>query len=191
MSIGTAALTAALTRATKTLIVSGNPAWFRNLLTLTLTGFAPSSSGNIVALIYRGNTLVALNAASFSGPDAGCTGTIDLNTEELEDAFSEAGTPTGGICEFTLYVFDTSIPDLLAFGTVEIRQTRDYTTISTVPTAPLSDTTVFIGSFAFYDGKTYIRSKTDGLYYEFQAAGAGEEVGELLDTTGITIPGAP
>ncbi len=186
MSFGTSSLTAAVKPCVKLLGITGGPAWFRNLVTLTLTGFAPSIPANLVLMAYRGEALVAL-AQAFTGPDTGATGTLDLNTSEMEAVFE--GTPYGAVKEFDLFLYDSSVPDLLAFGTLDVSATRDYQ--GTAPLPPISSTTLFIGCFAFYAGATYIRSKDDGLYYLFQGAGSGRNVVEELGITGITIPGAP
>lgn len=181
-------MTIAATQAVKKLVLSGGPAWFRNLVTITLTGHTGHTPGNLILLVYRGSTLVAY-ADDFSGSDDSCTGTLDTNTSEMEDFFT--GVQPGAIRDFDLFLYDsdsTSL-DLLGMGVLEVLAVRDYAETSPVP--PISDTTVFIGSFAFYDGKTYIRSSADGKYYEFAAAGSGSTVTESLDTTGIDIPGAP
>jgi hypothetical protein len=187
MSVGTSIAAAALTRSIKRLVITGDPIWFRKLVTITLTG-SVSTPANLVFLVYRGATLVAL-VDGFTGPDAAATGSLDTNTAEIEDAMD--GADKGEIRQFSVYVYDsdpTSL-ELLGMGTMDIYATRDYS--ATAPIPPLSDTTVFIGSFAFYNGKTYIRSSTDGLYYEFAAAGSGSTATEALSTTGITIPGSP
>lgn len=188
MSVGTSTLSVVVTESSKTMVVTSGPVWFRNLVTVTLSGFGSHSAGNLILLVYRGSTLVAYCDA-FSGPNTGATGSLDTNTSEMEDCFEDADI--GEIVEFDLFVYDTDPTslDMLASGILKVRGTRDYAESS--PIAPISDTTVFIGSFAFYDGKTYVRSASDGLYYEFAAYGSGAQVTDSLGTTGIEIPGAP
>lgn len=187
MSIGTLSITAALTRSIKRLVFSGDPVWFRKLVTVTLTG-SVSTPANLVFLVYRGSTLVAL-VDGFTGPDAAAVGSLDTNTAEIETVMD--GADEGEIRQFMCYVYDsdpTSL-ELLGMGTMDILATRDYS--ATAPIPPISASTVFIGSFAFYNGKTYIRSSSDGLYYEFAAYGTGTGATEALSTVGITIPGSP
>jgi hypothetical protein len=139
-------------------------------------------------MVYRGSTLVAY-CDNFAGSDSSCSGTLDLNTSEMEDVMD--GVAAGAVREFDLFLYDsdpTSL-DLLGLGVLDVQAVRDYA--ATVPVPPISGTTVFIGSFAFYDGKTYIRDMTTGLYHEFRAATVNGSVTEALDSAGITIPGAP
>lgn len=188
MSVGTSTLTLTATQASKLMVTTGGPSWFRNLVTMTLTGHTGHTPGNLLLLVYRGDTLVAYSE-DFAGSNSSCSGTLDLNTSEMEDVFD--GVTPGGIREFDLYLYDsdpTSL-DLVAMGAMDVRSVRDYAV--TAPVAPISDTTVFIGSFAFYTGKTYIRDMTTGLYHEFRAATINGSVTEALDSVGITIPGAP
>jgi hypothetical protein len=184
MSVGAAAVTATPTYDTKKLVFSGSTVWFRNLVTLTLAS-PPVSVANCVFLVYRGSTLVALaqtpTVAVFS---------LDTNTAEMEDFFPDT-LSIGEIREFQVYLYnaDPTSLEMLGSGVLEVRAIRDYS--ATAPIPPLSSTTVFIGSFAFYNGKTYLRSVTDNLYYEFAAYGAGSAASDALSTTGITIPGSP
>ena len=184
MSVGTAAIAAAVTLNTKTLVFSGDVAWLRKLVSLTLSGHS-GSPANYVVLVYRGSTLVALaqtpTAAVFS---------LDTNTAEMEDYFPDT-LSIGEIREFQVYLYnaDPTSLEMLGSGVLEVRAIRDYSATAVIP--PLSATTVFIGSFAFYNGKTYLRSVTDDLYYEFAAYGAGSAASDALSTTGITIPGSP
>ena len=184
MSVGTAAVAVAVTLGTKKLVFSGAQVWFRNLVTLTLSGYS-GSPANYVFLVYRGSTLVAL-----AQTPTGAVFSLDTNTAEMEDFFPDT-VATGEIREFDVYLYnaDPTSLEMLGSGIMEVSAIRDYAAVAPIP--PLSDTTRFIGSFAFYNGKTYLRSVTDGLYYEFTAYGAGQGVSEVTDTTGITIPGAP
>lgn len=188
MSVGASSLTLTASQAVKTLVLSGGPVWFRNLVSLTLTGHTGHNPDNLILLVYRGSTLVAYSE-NLAGSDTSCSGTLDTNTSEMEDVFD--GVTMGAIRDFDLFLYDTDPTslELLASGVLPVLATRDYAESS--PIAPISDTTVFIGSLAFYNGKTYIRSATDGLYYEFAAYGTGSQVTESLETTGIEIPGAP
>ncbi|MEI7879855.1 MAG: hypothetical protein WCI95_03160 [bacterium] len=188
MSVGTSVVAAVITPEIKRVVVSGGPVWYRQLVTATLSGFGSHAPANIVLLVYRINTLVAIAQAPVDN-GATCAFSLDTNTAEVGAALS--GAAEGGSREFNVYVYDadpTSL-ELLGMGTMDIQATRDYSAVAPIP--PLSSTTLFIGSFAFYDGKTYIRSSTDGLYYEFAAARSGDEVTESLSTVGITIPGSP
>ena len=184
MSIGTSAVTADISAAIKRVSVSGGPVWYRQLVSVTLSGTA-ATPANIVFLVYRGITLVAL----VDGFNASYLGLMDTNTSEIGTVLT--GSPEGAVNEFTVYAYnsDPTSLELLGFGTMDILTTRDYATPSPIP--PISSTTLFIGCFAFYNGKTYIRSSTDNLYYEFAAARSGDEVTESLGTVGITIPGSP
>lgn len=186
MSVGTSSLTAAVTAATKRMIVSGGPAWFRQLVTLTVTGLG--NPANFILMAYRGSTLVAL-CQSFAGPDDAAVGTLDTNTTELEDAIDDADVSANTVFGLDVFLYDSVTTEFLGAGTLELLVTRDYG--ATSPVSPIADTTVFAGSFAIYNGKTYLRSATDGLYYEFAAYGTGASATESLETTGITIPGAP
>lgn len=188
MSVGTSTSTLAVTLTSRTMRVTGGPVWFRNLVTLTASGFGSHNANNLILLVYRGGTLVAYSD-DFSGPNTGATGTLDTNTSEMEDVFD--GVTEGATREFDVFLYDSdpSSLELLASGVLKVRATRDYAASTPVP--PISGTTYFFGSFAFYQGKTYIRSSTDGLYYEFAAYGTGSQVTESLQTTGITIPGSP
>lgn len=184
MSVGTSAITATITKNIKRLVVTGDPVWYRQLVSVTLSGTTATPAG-IVFLVYRRSTLVAL----INGFNASYIGSLDTNTAEIGTALT--GTNEGALREFDVYAYDTDPTslELLGMGTLDILATRDYSDVAPIP--PLSDTTLFIGSFAFYNGKTYIRSSTDNLYYEFAAARSGDEVTESLGTVGITIPGSP
>lgn len=185
MSVGASSLNMTVIPAQKAITTSGGPVWFRQLVSLTITG-TTATPGNMVMLVYRGSTLVA-SCVSFSGPDGAVIGDLDTNTAEMEAVFD--GVSSGATRQFGLYLYDSSTGDLLGNTELSVLSSREYGAVSPIP--PISDTTVFIGSFAFYNGKTYIRSATDGLYYEFLAAGSGSEVTEAISTTGITIPGSP
>lgn len=188
MSVGTSAVAAVITLEIKRVAVSGGPVWYRQLVTATLSGFGSHTPANIVLFIYRLDTLVAIAQAPVDN-GATCAFSLDTNTAEIGTALT--GASEGGAREFSVYVYDTDPTslDLLGMGTMDILATRDYSAVAPIP--PLSSSTLFIGSFAFYQGKTYIRSSTDGLYYEFAAEQSGSEVTESLQTTGITIPGSP
>jgi len=185
MSVGAASITAAIDRNTRKIAIAGDIVWFRKLVSVVTSGYSGSTPANMVLFIYRGSTLVALA----STPSAPCTFSLDTNTAEMEAVMELANE--GGEREFDAFIYDTDITsqELLGAGKLKVYGTRDYS--ATVPIPPLSDTTQFIGSFAFYNGKTYLRSVTDGLYYQFAAYGAGQGVSDVVDTTGITIPGAP
>jgi hypothetical protein len=165
--------------------VTTGPAYARELVTVYLTGFDGSIPANLVVMAYQGSTLCAI-AQNFSGSSV-AEADMDLNTAEMESAIGDR--ITGGISEFDLYVYDSSVPVMLASGILEVRATRDLGTAP--PVTPISSTTQFIGSFAFYNGLTYVRSSTDGLYYEFDLSGSGETATPSTGTVGITIPGAP
>ena len=186
MSIGTSSINLALTRNLKRMIVSGGPVWFRNSVSVGVTGFAPATPGNMILLAYRGNTHIA-TGQGFSGPDSLATGVMDTNTVGMQTVFT--GAKEGAIREIDLFLFDSAAPDLLAFGSVDILAVRDYTYVSPLP--PISETTPFIGCFAFYQNAAYIRSKDDGLYYLFRGAGSGATANVDVSTVGIVIPGAP
>jgi hypothetical protein len=188
MSVGTAAIAAAVTLNTRNIVISGDLAWFRKLVTLTVSGVTGHTAANLVAFLYRNATLVALASSPTDSGGGVCVFSLDLNTAELEDFMDvESGEPR----DFDLFIYDSEATSLELLGQCrfEVLGNRDYAAVSPIP--PLSSTTVFIGSFAFYNGKTYLRSSTDGLYYEFAAYGAGQTVSDALSTTGITIPGAP
>lgn len=185
MSVGTASITAAITRNTRNVLFSGDLVWFRKLVSVVTTGYANSSPSNLVMLVQKGGTTVALAQA----PTAPCTFSLDTNTAELE-AFMETALD-GAVREFDVYFYDTDSTslELLGKGVLRVLGNKDYA--ATAPIPPLSASTVFIGSFAFYNGKTYLRSSADQLYYEFAASGSGDQVTESLETVGITIPGSP
>ena len=185
MSIGTSSLNITVNGPYKSMALSGGPIWFRNLVSMTISG-TTATPANMVMMVYRGSEIVAL-AQAFTGPDGAVIGDFDTNTSEMEVVFD--GISLGACREFDIFLYDSSIPELLAVGTFDVWASRDYAGTSPIP--PISSTTLFIGSFAFYNGKTYIRSIEDGLYYEFSANGSGGTVTETLNTTGITIPGSP
>jgi hypothetical protein len=184
MSVGTSSITATLSKSIKRLVVTGDPVWYRQLVGVTLAGSA-ATPANVVMLVYRQATLVGL----VNGFNASWLGSLDTNTAEIGTALT--GLAEGALRQFDIYAYDTDPTslELLGMGTMDIQATRDYS--ATAPIPPLSVSTLFIGSFAFYDGKTYLRSATDGLYYEFAAERSGTEVTESLQTVGITIPGSP
>ena len=186
MSIGTASINVVIDRNKRSVSISGDQVWFGKLVTVVLTGFVPSNPANIAMLVYRGDNLVA-TSQNFAGPDSGAAGTLDANTTELQEVLEAASD--GSIREFSVYFYDTSSAELLASGKMDILAIRDYG--ATSPVTPISDETVFIGSFAFYNGLTYVRSIDDGLYYEFKLSGSGNTTTPFTGTTGITIPGAP
>lgn len=172
-------------KADRTLIVSGNPILFRDVAALTISG-TTATPANMVMMVYRGSTLVQ-NVVTFAGPDGAVLGDLDTATAEIEAVLT--GVELGAVRQFDVFLYDSSVPDLLASGKLDLAASRDMGSTSPIP--PLSSTTLFIGSFAFYNGKTYLRSSEDGLYYEFAANGTGGAVTESLGTTGITIPGSP
>ena len=186
MSVGAAAITATPTYDTKKLVFSGSTVWCRNLVTLTLAN-PPVSVANCVFLVYRGSTLVAL-----AQTPTGAVFSLDTNTTELV-AFFPATVEIGTPLEFHVYLYnaDPTSLELLGAGTLEVLAASTYSDVGDSPVSELNDTTVFIGSFAFYNGKTYLRSVTDSKYYEFYAYGAGSQATEGLETAGIDIPGAP
>jgi hypothetical protein len=179
MSVGTAAIAAAVTLNTKTLVFSGDVAWLRKLVSLTLSGHS-GSPANYVVLVYRGSTLVAL-----AQTPTGNVFSLDLNTTELVACFPST-VVFGEEREFDVFLYnaDATSLELLGSGVMQIRQTKDYS--GTVPVSPITDTTVSIGSFLFVNGKTYLHS-SDDKYYEFAAYGAGAAVTEALDTHGYTL----
>lgn len=179
------AISIAVNGSARIMAISGDPAWFRKTLSLTISG-TTATPANMIVMMYQRNTLVALGE-SFSGPNGAVIGDLETNTTELEAFFKDV--QLGAAREFDLYLYDSSVPDLLASGSVYILATKDYSAATPIP--PISSTTQFIGCFAFYNGATYIRSTADGLYYLFQADGSGDTVTESLETTGITIPGSP
>jgi len=185
MSVGTASIAAAIDRDLRKITFTGEQVWFRKLVSVVTTGYSGSTPANMVLFVYKGSTLVALAQS----PTAPCTFSLDTNTAEME-AFMELAAE-GASREFDVFIYDaesTSL-ELLGKGILEVLGTRDYGAVAPIP--PLSTSTVFIGSFAFYNGKTYLRSVTDSLYYEFAAYGTGQGVSEVTGTVGITIPGAP
>jgi hypothetical protein len=184
MSVGAAAVTAILTTGAKRLTFSGESAWFRNLLTLTLSGHS-GSPANYVFLVYRGSTLVAL-----AQTPTGAVFSLDTNTAEMEDFFPN-NLGIGEPREFQVYLYnaDPTSLELLGLGILTVHAVRDYA--ETAPIPPLSATTVFIGSFAFYNGKTYLRDTNTGKYHEFAAYSIGGTVTDALESEGIEIPGAP
>ena len=189
MSIGTATKMFTVSQSDKKIVITGSPVWFRNLVTVSLTGHSGHTPENLVLLAYRHGELVAL-CDDFTGSDSLATGTLDLNTSELEAYFD--GAQVGAIREVELYLYDadeTSL-DMLGEGKLKVYATRDYTDYVTPPVPPISATTLFIGSFAFYDGKTYLRNKDTGKYHEFVAAGATNAT-EAINNEGIDIPGSP
>ena len=189
MSVGTSSIIATLSKSIKRLVVTGDPVWYRQLVGVTLAG-CTATPANVVMLVYRQNTLVGLvNGFGAIEGSTSCLGSLDTNTAEIGTALT--GLAEGALRQFDIYAYDTDPTslELLGMGTMDIQATRDYSAV--VPIPPLSSTTLFIGSFAFYDGKTYIRSSADNLYYEFAAARSGDEVTESLSTVGITIPGSP
>ena len=165
--------------------ILGSHILFRDVAALTIAG-TTATPANMVLMVYRGSTLVQ-NVISFSGPNGAVVGNLDTATAEIEDVFTDVSL--GAIRQFDVFLYDSVTPDLLAAGKINLVASREMGAVTPIP--PLSETTMFIGSFAFYQGKTYIRSSTDGLYYEFAAERSGTEVTESLDTTGITIPGSP
>lgn len=185
MSIGTSSVALTINRAVKLMIATGGPAWFRNLVTLTLTG-TTETPGNMVLLVYRGSALVAL-AQSFSGGNDAVTGPLDLNRPELESIFEDV--KPGAVRELDLFLYDADVPDLIAFGSLDVLASRDYAVPTPLPA--IMDSTIFKGCFAWYQGKTYIRSKDDGKYRIFQGAGSGDSATTDIDDEGIDIPGAP
>ena len=185
MSVGTAAIAATVNLNAKTLVFSGDTTWFRKLVAVTLSGHS-GSPANYVLLVYRGTTSVAIAQTPTVN-----TFSLDLNTTEMAAFFPAATIPLGAELEFDVFLYnaDGTSLELLGAGVMRILQTKDYST--TVPVSPISATTLFIGSFAFYNGKTYERSVTDGLYYETALYGTGSGVTEAISPVGITIPGAP
>lgn len=169
----------------RSLSFSGNPVLFGDVAALTISG-TTATPANLVLLVYQGATLVQ-RVITFSGPDGAVLGDLDTATAEIQTVFT--GVTLGAFRQFDAYLYDSSGPDLLADGKINLTASRDMGSTSPIP--PLSSSTVFIGSFAFYNGKTYLRSSADGLYYEFAAAGTGDTVTESLETVGITIPGSP
>ncbi len=185
MSVGTASIAAAITRNTREVLFSGDKVWFRKLVSVVTTGYSGASPSNIVMLVQKGGTTVALAQS----PTAPCTFSLDTNTAEMEDVMETVAD--GAIREFDVCFYDTDATslELLGKGVLKVQGNKDYA--ATAPIPPLSATTVFIGSFAFYNGKTYLRSSADQLYYEFEASGSGDQVTQSLSTVGITIPGSP
>lgn len=187
MSVGTSTKTLTATASSKKIAATGTPVWFRNLVTLTLTGFGSHNPSNLVLLAYRGSTLVALCEDFAGSPTA--TGTMDLNTTELETVMDSVWTQGARDLAIFLFNSDETSLEMVANGTLRVYKQADYS--ETVPVSPISGTTVFIGNLAIYNGKTYLRDTGTGLYHEFAAATMQGSVTETLDSEGITIPGAP
>lgn len=185
MSVGAASITAAIDRNTRKIAFAGDIVWFRKLVSVVTTGYSGATPANMVLLVYRGTTLVALAQS----PSVPCTFSLDTNTSEMEDVMELAYE--GGDRDFDVFIYDaeSTSQELLGSGKLKVYGNRDYSATSPIP--PLSATTIFIGSFAFYNGKTYQRSVTDNLYYESALYGTGTSVTEALSPVGITIPGAP
>ena len=184
MSVGTAAIAAAVSLNAKTLAFTGDIAWFRKLVTLTLTGQDPATTANCLFIAYRGTVVVGLGEYV-----SGAAFTLDLNTTELAAALEDVPYEAERDLTVFLYNIDDTSLELLGAGILKVRQTRDYS--GTVPVSPSSGTTLFKGSFAWYNGKTYLRSITDNKYHGFFGYGTGDETTEAQDSVGIDIPGAP
>lgn len=184
--IGSSALTAVLTRGARSLRLDGD-SWHRQELSITLTGHSPATPENLVMVGYRNGVLVA-TVASFAGTSSSATGTLDTNTEEMEDAFEDISA--GAIQNIDLRLWDQSSQELIGLGVLELRSTGFTYSDDTgaTPVTPVSGTTIIWGKLALYSGKTYLKNDEDGLWYPFSLKGSGETIHEEYDETGgITI----
>ena len=194
MSIGTASITATATT-DKYLAVSGR-AWFRNAVTFTISGVTTDPS-HLILLAYRGPNLVAL-CQTFITSGSSVAGVMDTNNAEMQAAFQETSPDgslryilQGAIKEVDLFLYDFSVPILLAMGSIEILASRDYSGASPVP--PIFDGPYFAGAFAFYNNgsgmKAYIRNYMTGKYRLFLGMSGDGTMDTITDE--ITIPVAP
>ena len=179
--IGASSLAIAVTRAAKKLVLTGTN-WFREDIAVSITGFSPSTAENLVMVVYQGDTLV-VTGQGFTGSTT-ASGTVETNTEELE-VFMDA-VPDGAIRTFDVFLWDAQSLVMLGSTKWNILGVRGYS--ASTPVTPITGSTVIWGNIAMYNGTTYVKSLTDGLWYPFALNGSGTGVTEATGTTGIVIP---
>ena len=165
-SIGSVAVTAAVTAATKGLAFTGKP-WQRQAMNLTLTGHGVAAA-SLTLLLYRLGTLVA-QCQAFSGSSSSATGTVDLNTVPLETVFTAVAR--GVVRTLTGVLWNTATGNLLAQGDIPIRAFGDtYEEESGATALPA------LGGYAY--------NSTTGLWYPVALVGTGDQMQIEIDEDG-------
>lgn len=168
----------------------------RNTLNLTLVGSGSETAANMRAGLYRrqtngtDGTLVA-SCSTFAGPSSAMVGSLSLNTTELMAAFAALqSVRQGEKMRLDFLVWDAS-PGVLAWNIwdhVLVMYENDLSGATTGTVNPITGTTTSWGSFKIYNGKTYLQSVEDGLWYEVMGmAGTGGTAHPIYGETGIAL----
>lgn len=185
-SIGTSACTVALTQSKRKIVKSGTN-FFRQLLTVTVSGISGLTVPNLVLLLFRGTTQVA-NCPTFTVSGANAVGSIDTNTTELQTAIS--GKANGEIITLTARLWDKVSGELLAEGDFDILGTANTYSGDggAAAVVPVTGSTLKWGDFAVVGSNTYRLNKTTGLYRKVTLVSDGGVPHEVLDDEEIDIP---
>jgi hypothetical protein len=183
--IGTTAATLTVTPSEKKLRMAGAN-YFRQEVSVTMNGHAYASPENLILLGYKGKTLVC-QASNFAGSASVANDVIDLNTTELARFMTSVRVNAVRTIELRLWI-DTTVPELMAMGSWDIRGIDDYEAYDSASVTPLSGSTLIWGNLAMVGGKTYLKNSEDGLWYPIDLSGTGGTVHYGIDETGgITI----
>lgn len=170
---------------TSRVVTQSFPVSVRENLALTLTNVGSTLASNARAAMLRKTTICA-TCVTFTGSST-LTGTMSLNTEEMLDVFDDA-RPYGQR-RFDIYIYDASgtgflVKDAVEVENSELRDDDDFPGNVT----PISAETTVWGNLRLHNGKLYLYSIGDGLWYPIQGDGTGEGVHIELDGGGGYTP---
>jgi len=165
----------------------------RTSLSLKLTGTQSLVNSNIKAALYRfdpntsSGTLVA-TCDSFTGGQDDFVGTMDLNTQQVVDAFEALeALRQNELATFYVLVYDATQNTYIIFDTIDL--SWEFPLVAGTPgsVSPISVGTDTLGDLKLHNGSLYKHSATDGLWYQWTVVGAGATIHEHLDETGIVL----
>lgn len=174
-------------------ITQSTPISARSSLAITLTGTGSLVAANMKAALYRLNvngidgTLVA-TCDTFSGPLNAFVGAMSLNTAELVAAFTNLeAVREYETLEFTLLIYDATQAVYTIYDHINVSYEYPLAAGTPPSVSPISVGTDTFGDLKLHAGSLYKQSPTDGLWYKWGVAGAGTQVHETLDNTGIAL----
>lgn len=166
MSVGASTLVLTVTPANKIMFPGSSP-WFRQLVSVTVAG-AGVAAESLILLAYRRSTLVAL-CVGMTGTENAATGTLDLNTTELEAVMDGVGD--GAVRSLDIYLYNTATLELVGRGVLNVRGCGAYTGAGTTVLATVTAPGVY---FENIDGVNYfvLKDASGVVYAKFPAPGA-------------------
>ena len=176
------------------LVSQSDPIPVRNTTQVTLTGTGSFVNTNMRLALYRlsndlaSGTLCA-TCSSFTGAVNAFTGSLNLNTSEMVTAFSNLEmVRQAEKLRFELFIYDNTTDYYTIWDSINV--SYEHALVAGTPAAvtPITTGSLVWGDIRLYAGSLYKYSVTDGLWYKWIGAGAGTQIHEEFDTTGISLP---